>query len=70
MVPRSFFEMGRIKTQKVKSAAQDIYAKFGDKFGSDFEKNKQVVMSVAEIRSKKLRNILAGCLTRKVKQRS
>jgi len=59
--------MGRIKTQQIKSAGNELFASHGDKFSSDFDKNKVVVGQVAEIYSKKIRNILAGYLTRKAK---
>ena len=36
----------------------------GDKFKADFEHNKKAVEEVAEIHSKKLRNILAGYITK------
>lgn len=62
--------MGRIKTQKIKSVGNEIHEKFGDKFGGDFGKNKQVVSQVAEVRSKKLRNILAGYLSTQSKKRA
>jgi len=60
--------MGRIKTQRIKSAGNRIHERFGEKFTTDFEKNKIVVSEVAEIRSKKLRNILAGYMTRLKRQ--
>ena len=50
--------MGRIKTQQIKSAGNDLHEKFGEKFTTDFEKNKEIVEQVAEVRSKKIRNIL------------
>lgn len=59
--------MGRIKTQQIKSAGNQLFADHGDKFSGDFEQNKVVVRQVAEIHSKKIRNILAGYLTRKAK---
>lgn len=61
--------MGRIKTQHIKSAGNDIWDKFGKKFGTDFDKNKEAVAQVAVIHSKKIRNILAGYLTKKAKNK-
>ncbi len=60
--------MGRIKTKPVKSAGDRLYKRHPDKFSKDFEKNKQVLPQVAEVRSKKIRNILAGYLTKKAKR--
>ena len=59
--------MGRIKTQQIKSAGNELFSRYPDKFSGDFEKNKVMVSEVAEIRSKKIRNILAGYLTKKSK---
>lgn len=61
--------MGRIKTQQIKSAGNEIFSNHADKFSKDFEKNKLAVAEVAEIRSKKIRNILAGYLTKKAKNK-
>lgn len=38
--------------------------KHGDKFYTDFEKNKEIVANYADISSKKLRNIIAGYAAR------
>ncbi|RME30892.1 30S ribosomal protein S17e [Candidatus Woesearchaeota archaeon] len=61
--------MGRIKTKPVKSAGDRLFEQHGDKFTTDFAKNKQVLAEYAEVRSKKIRNILAGYMTKKAKQR-
>ena len=61
--------MGRIKTQQIKSAGNEIWEKFGQKFSKDFAKNKEALPQVAVIHSKKIRNILAGYLTKKAKSK-
>ncbi|MBR9699205.1 30S ribosomal protein S17e [Candidatus Woesearchaeota archaeon] len=61
--------MGRIKTRVLKSATRDILERHGDKFDTDFEKNKLAVNEAADISSKKLRNIIAGYATRLKKLR-
>lgn len=61
--------MGRIKTKPVKSAGDRLFAEHGDRFSRDFEKNKAALPAVAELRSKKIRNILAGYLTKQAKKR-
>jgi len=59
--------MGRIKTQLVKRTAMKLLAKHPDKFKKDFEENKKLVEETADIKSIKLRNVIAGYLTRLVK---
>jgi small subunit ribosomal protein S17e len=62
--------MGRIKTSFVKNIGQDMFEKYSTKFSTDFEKNKKVVNSIAEVKSKKMRNIIAGYITSLKKQNS
>ncbi len=50
---------------------KEILKKYLPLFTEDFQKNKKILEIVAEIRSKRLRNILAGYIThlvRKVKE--
>ena len=61
--------MGRIKTQIVKRYAKLLLEKFPDEFTDDFESNKRVLMELAEVRSVKLRNQLAGYITRLMAKR-
>jgi small subunit ribosomal protein S17e len=60
--------MGRIKTQQIKSKGEDIYTLHSKEYTTDFGKNKTLVSKHATIRSKKLRNVLAGFMTRKAKK--
>ena len=55
--------MGRIKTSFIKHIAKDLFEKHSNKFTTDFEKNKEVVKQLVDIRSKRIRNIVAGYLT-------
>ncbi|MFH1210506.1 MAG: 30S ribosomal protein S17e [archaeon] len=59
--------MGRIKTMLIKRTVNSLMAKYPDRFKDDYEENKKLVVDVAEIRSKKLRNVIAGYLARLVK---
>lgn len=61
--------MGRIAPTPVKRAARKLFAYYKDKFTGDFTKNKLVVSELSEISSKKLRNVVAGYVTRLVKQK-
>ena len=56
--------MGRIKTTAIKSKGQKLFAKNKDQFTNDFQKNKELVKKLTHIPSKKIRNILAGYVTR------
>ncbi len=60
--------MGRIKTKLMKRHTFDIYEKYGNKVSKDFAENKQMLPGIAEVHSKKIRNIIAGYLTRMAKR--
>ncbi|MCX6694556.1 MAG: 30S ribosomal protein S17e [Methanomicrobiales archaeon] len=55
-----------IKPSYIKSTGHTLLNRFGDRFSSDFDGNKQAVMEVTSIGSKKMRNRIAGYITRKV----
>ena len=56
--------MGRIKTLQIKRLTNEIFEKFKDKITRDYAKNKEFLEQKAEFRSKKIKNIIAGYLTR------
>ena len=60
--------MGRIKTQLVKRITRELMQVYRNKFTDDFEKNKILVERFVVTSSKKLRNIIAGYVTRLVKK--
>ena len=59
--------MGRIKNKFIKRISENLVKTYGDKFKEDFKENKQIVEQYADIPSKKMRNIVAGYVTRLVK---
>lgn len=59
--------MGRIKTQLVKRLSLDAVEKHKDKLSTDFDENKSVVAELMVGCSKKVRNIVAGYVTRLMK---
>lgn len=61
------YTMGRIKTALIKRIGMKIVNKHGDKLKDNFEENKKLVEELTDIESKKLRNIIAGYVTRQVK---
>ena len=62
--------MGRVKTRKVKVLAKEIMERFPDRVSADFELNKLLVGGVLTGQiSKKLRNQIAGYITRLVRKK-
>ncbi|MBS1267104.1 MAG: 30S ribosomal protein S17e [Candidatus Woesearchaeota archaeon] len=62
--------MGRIKTKLIKRISNELVDKHGSEFKKNFEDNKQLVTKFTDITSKKLRNIIAGYVTRLVKTKN
>ena len=60
--------MGRIKNTAVKTLAKDLIMEHGKIFTDDFEKNKEALKAVKEIKSKRVRNILVGYITKEMKR--
>ncbi len=56
--------MGRIKTTLIKRRTKELLAKHGQHFTADFAQNKQLVSRYTIVQSKKLRNIVAGYMSR------
>lgn len=56
--------MGRIRTKLVKRNSKEIIEKYPDLFTSDFDNNKKSIDKVAEIRSKKLKNLILGYISK------
>jgi ribosomal protein S17E len=59
--------MGRIKTKLIKAKTVEILEANPNTFTKDFSENKTKLAGVADIRSKKMRNAIAGYLVRKSK---
>lgn len=60
--------MGRIKTMLIKRTSNTLIRKYPNKFTENFDENKKLVEEVAEIQSKKLRNVIAGYISRLTKK--
>ena len=60
--------MGRIKTKLTKRITLELLDRYKKDFKPDFESDKALVSSHAHIKSKKIRNIIAGYVARKVKK--
>jgi len=61
--------MGRIKTTLIKRNVKELIQKYPDKFSTDFNDNKKIITETTELNSKKLRNVMAGYMTRLVKNK-
>ncbi len=61
--------MGRIKTLLVKRTARKLIEKFPTKFKDNFEENKRILDSIPDLEmEKKIRNSVAGYITRLIKK--
>ncbi|MEM4755926.1 MAG: 30S ribosomal protein S17e [Candidatus Woesearchaeota archaeon] len=60
--------MGRIKTQLIKRTTLELVKAHRDRFTTDFEKNKLIVAAHLQTSSKKIRNVIAGYVTRIMKK--
>ena len=56
--------MGKVRTETVKRAARELVEKFPDRFTNEYEANKLAVNELMRAPSKKLRNLIAGYVTR------
>jgi len=59
--------MGRVRTGFVKRQGESLMKQFKGLFSTKFEDNKKKVDEVAEVPTKKLRNLIAGYITKKQK---
>lgn len=59
--------MGNIYTRDIKRIAHEIYEKYKDQVSEDYNKNKELVKAIVDVKSKKVRNRIAGYLTRYAK---
>ena len=58
--------MGKVRTEHVKRIARELVQRFPDKFTTNFENNKKLVEEFTNLSSTKLRNRIAGYVTRLV----
>ena len=56
--------LGKVRPEHVKKIARELVELHPDKFSTDFQSNKKAVESLAQISSAKLRNRIAGYITR------
>ena len=58
------FGMGKVRTEMVKRISQELVDRYERSFTIDFEQNKQFLNDIELDVSKKLRNMIAGYVTR------
>ncbi|HFC49141.1 MAG TPA: 30S ribosomal protein S17e [Thermofilum sp.] len=61
--------MGKVRPKYIKNTARRLVEMYPDRFTIDFEENKKAVMELTDITSKRIRNQVAGYITRLMKQR-
>lgn len=59
--------MGRIRTLFIKRTGRKFMKKYSDQLSNNFSENKKKIDKLAEIPSKKMRNRLAGYITKLTK---
>jgi len=58
--------LGKVRPERVKKIAKELLKRYTDKFTTDFESNKKLLESFSKIPSVRLRNRIAGYITRLV----
>ena len=58
--------MGKVRPERVKKIAKEMLKRYPARFTIDFENNKKLLGSVSKISSVRLRNRIAGYITRLV----
>ncbi len=61
--------MGSIRPGYIKNAARVLMQYYEDEFTTDFETNKRLVEQYTDIRTKQVRNRVAGYMVRLVRQK-
>lgn len=60
-------ELGSVRPRYIKNAARTLLQLYPDTFTEDFESNKRLVEQLTDVKTKKVRNRIAGYLVRLVK---
>jgi small subunit ribosomal protein S17e len=56
--------LGKVRTDTVKRTSRELIKRFPERFTGDFESDKQAVNDLVDTQSKRLRNRIAGYVTR------
>lgn len=58
--------MGNVRTDQIKRTGNELMKRFHEKFTTDFETNKKLVALLAEGTTVRVRNQIAGYITRSI----
>jgi small subunit ribosomal protein S17e len=58
--------LGKVKTEQIKRTGKELMTRFPNKFSSDFEENKKLVNVLISDTTTRVRNKIAGYITRTV----
>jgi small subunit ribosomal protein S17e len=58
--------LGKVKTEQIKRVGKELMARFPNKFTSNFDENKRLVDSLTQGTTTRVRNQIAGYITRKL----
>jgi len=61
--------MGRVRPTYIKRAARELIKRYPNKFSTDFKQNCLALDELANIKSKSLRNRIAGYISNLLKQK-
>ncbi len=56
--------MGKVKTEQIKHMAKELITRFPDKFSTSFDENKRMVSELTKGATTRVRNQIAGYITR------
>jgi len=58
--------LGKVKTEHIKRLAKELMSRFPDKFSTNFDENKRAVDALTQGATTKVRNQIAGYITRTI----
>jgi small subunit ribosomal protein S17e len=58
--------LGKVKTEQIKRLGKELMSRFPEKFSSNFDDNKHAVDALTEGATTKVRNQVAGYITRTI----
>jgi small subunit ribosomal protein S17e len=59
-----YLDLGKVKTEQIKRVGQELMEKFPDKFTTNFDENKRLVETLTQGTTTRVRNQIAGYITR------